>query len=71
MSCGLRKVRSVVHWTPPPFGALKFNVDGAAIEKPGLAGIGGVLCYHKGEVIVMFSKYAGSKESNEAEIWRC
>lgn len=68
MSCGLRKVRSVVNWPPPPFGALKFNVDGAAIRKSGPAGIGGVLCYHKGEVTLMFSKNAGSKESNEAEI---
>lgn len=28
---------------PPPFGILKFNVDGAARGNPGLAGIGGAL----------------------------
>lgn len=36
-----------VSWCPPPIGALKFDVDGAARGMPRLAGIGGVLRNHK------------------------
>lgn len=27
-----------------------------------------MLCNHKGEILLMFSKHVGSKESNEAEV---
>ena len=47
---------------------LKFNVDGVARGKQGLASIGGVLRNHKGEVMYMFSKHVGIKDSNEAEV---
>lgn len=30
MRCGPVRVRKVVHWSPPPLGAFKFNVNGAA-----------------------------------------
>ena len=43
-------------------------MDGAAKGKWGLAGIGGVLRNHKGEIIYMFSKHVGIKDSNEAEV---
>ena len=36
MGCDLIKVRRSVSWSPPPFGILKFNVDGMASGKPGL-----------------------------------
>lgn len=49
-------------------GVLKFHVDGAASSKLGPAGIGGVLRNHKGELLYMFSKNVGIKDSNEAEI---
>eukprot|EP00268_Persea_americana_P009152 TRINITY_DN13625_c0_g1_i4.p1 TRINITY_DN13625_c0_g1~~TRINITY_DN13625_c0_g1_i4.p1 ORF type:complete len:159 (-),score=28.79 TRINITY_DN13625_c0_g1_i4:37-513(-) len=52
----------------PPYGVLKFNVDGAAKGKPGLTGIEGVLRNHKGEVIYMFSKHVGINFSNETEV---
>lgn len=31
-------------WSPVLVDVLKFNVDGVASEKLGLAGVGGVLC---------------------------
>ena len=55
-------------WYPPPLGVVKFNVDGASRGKPGPAGIGGVLRYCKGEVLMMFSKYVSVGDSNEADV---
>ena len=52
----------------PPLNVLKFKVDGAARGKPGPAGIGGVLCNSKGEVLFMLSKHVGVRDSNEAEV---
>ena len=60
--------RSIL-WSPPPFGVLKFNVDGAARGKPRLAGIEGKLCNNKGEVLFMFSKHVGVCDSNEIEVF--
>ena len=37
MWCGRFKVTKFVPWSPPPLDVLKFNVDGAARGKPGLA----------------------------------
>ena len=68
MSCGPSKDRKVVCWRPPPSSWLKFNVDGAAKGKLGPADIGGVLRNGKGEVLFMFSKNVGIKESNEAKV---
>ncbi|XXG44210.1 hypothetical protein AAC387_Pa01g4073 [Persea americana] len=52
-----------------PRGFLKFNVDGAARKKPGPAGVEGVLAYIlQGNVLLMFSKKVGIKESNETEV---
>ena len=68
MLCGPTKVRIYVLWSPPPLGMLKFNVGGAARGKPGLASIRGVLHNDKGEVLFMFSKYVGARDSNEAEV---
>ena len=39
------KVEEVVSSSPPRFGSLKFNLDGAAKGKPGPTAIGGVLRY--------------------------
>ncbi|XVF78395.1 hypothetical protein PTKIN_Ptkin14bG0128600 [Pterospermum kingtungense] len=35
--------RPVSVWSAPPFGSVKFNVNGSSLGKPGLAGIGGTL----------------------------
>lgn len=55
LGCGLHIVRRSMSWVPPPLdGALKFSVDGEARGKPGLIGIGRVLCNSKGDVLVFF-----------------
>lgn len=46
----------------------KFDGDGAVKGKPNLTGIGGVLRYDKWEVLVIFPKYEGIKESTETEV---
>ena len=56
MGCGPVDVKKAIHWSPPPLGVLKFNVDGAVRGKLGLAGIIGVLRNSKGEVLLMFLK---------------
>lgn len=66
MVCGLSKGQRVVSWRPPPLGTLKFNVDSAARGKLGPTGMGGVLRNCKGEVLFLFSKHVGVKDSNEA-----
>lgn len=60
LSSGPSKVVKVVFWVPPTREVLKFNVDETARGKPGLAGIGGVLCNSDGDVLVLFSKHVGS-----------
>lgn len=54
-------------WSPP-FGELKFNVDGAARGNLGPAGIGGVLRNSDGVVFDLFSKNGGSMQYTEAEV---
>lgn len=66
MECSPIRVRKVVHWSPPPFGVLKFSVIGAVRGK---RGIGDVLCNSKGEVLFMFSKPMGIRNSNEVEVF--
>ena len=68
MRCGPVKVRKSILWSLPPICLFKFNVDGAARGKPGLAGIGGVLRNCNGDVLFMFSKYVWVCDSNEAEV---
>ena len=68
MVCSVPRIMKVEVWCPPARGLLKFNVDGAARGKPGPAGVGGVLRDHKGDVLLMFSKNVGIKESNETEV---
>ena len=67
MGCGSFKERRTIHWYPPPLGVFKFNVDDASRGKPGQAGIGGLLCNSKGEVLLMFSKNFGVCDSNAVE----
>lgn len=64
----LPRARKLAVWSPPPMGVLKFNMDGATRGKLVLAGIGGVLRYNKGDVLLLFSKKVELKESNEAKV---
>ncbi|XVE57145.1 hypothetical protein DITRI_Ditri04bG0068200 [Diplodiscus trichospermus] len=50
------------------YSSLKINVDGSALGKPGLAGIGGVLRDHLSNVKAFFSKSIGISDSNHAEL---
>ena len=54
LTMGISKKKMKVSWCSPTIGVLKFNVDGAAQGKLGLAGIGGVLRNHQGKVLYMF-----------------
>ena len=63
MKTGALKKKGIVSWCSPPCGVLKFNVDGATKGKPGLAGTGGVLGNHKGQVLFMFSKGLANNKS--------
>ncbi|KAK2642976.1 hypothetical protein Ddye_024739 [Dipteronia dyeriana] len=61
------KINKVEDWIPSQADILKFNVDGSVIEKPGSAGIGGVLRDLRGKVL--FSYHMGILDSNGAELW--
>ncbi|PWA41098.1 hypothetical protein CTI12_AA559960 [Artemisia annua] len=62
------KVKRPSQWCPPEDGSLKFNVDGSAKGKPGLAGIGGLLRNSEGVVVALFSMPVGIMDSNVAEV---
>ncbi|XVE84839.1 hypothetical protein DITRI_Ditri17bG0044900 [Diplodiscus trichospermus] len=55
-------------WSRPQPGFLKFNVDGSALGKLGLAGIGGVLRDSLASWFIVFSKLVGTANSNVAEL---
>lgn len=59
LCAGSSKMPRMVDWTPLKEEILKFNVDGAAREKPRPAGIGVGLHNSLREVMVMFSKHVG------------
>lgn len=54
LKVGASKKKMKAFWCPPHIRVPKSNVDGAAREKLGLAGIGGVLRNCKVEVWHMF-----------------
>lgn len=54
---------------PPTFGVLKLNVNVALKGKLGLAEIGGVLSNTKGKILLIFCKYVGVCDSNQAEVF--
>ncbi|OMP08802.1 hypothetical protein COLO4_06100 [Corchorus olitorius] len=60
--------RSIIPWSPPPLGSLKFNVDGASSGSSGMAGIGGVLRDNSGSVLLKFSKNIGQARAAKAEL---
>lgn len=64
-SCGVEEVGKL---DSPQEGVFKFNLNRAAREKPGLAGIGGVLRNSKEAVLMLFSKQVSIKQSNEVDV---
>lgn len=52
----------------PRAGIFKFYVDGAAKGKLGWVGIGVAVCNDKGEILCMFSKGVGVRDSKEVEV---
>ncbi|KAH1040261.1 hypothetical protein J1N35_042004 [Gossypium stocksii] len=65
---GKKLARSSKRWHPPQSSFLKFNIDGAASGRDGLAGIGGVLINELGEVLMSFSRAVGESYSITAEL---
>lgn len=55
------------NWQPPPDACLKLNFDGASRGNPGIAGIGGVIRNHQGNIIHIFYRSLGECTNNEAE----
>ncbi|XVF62072.1 hypothetical protein PTKIN_Ptkin08bG0187700 [Pterospermum kingtungense] len=68
LPCRVPTRRIETRWICPQMGCLKFNVDGSAKGKPRLAGIGGVLRDHEGNVKIQFMKSIGLADSNLAEL---
>ncbi|KAK3229324.1 hypothetical protein Dsin_001205 [Dipteronia sinensis] len=64
-----RKFPNRLEWFPPNKDVLKFNVDGAARETVGPAGIGGVLRNYQGKVCCIFSEHIGIHDAITAEVW--
>jgi len=56
-----------IGWSRPPVGFLKLNFDGASRGNPGLAGIGGVIRNHEGEILHIYSKALREGTNNEME----
>eukprot|EP00253_Pinus_taeda_P022158 PITA_22158 len=54
-------------WQLPPEACLKLNFDGASRGNPGIAGIGGAIRNHKGDIIHIFCRSLGECTNNEAE----
>ncbi|XVE68905.1 hypothetical protein DITRI_Ditri09bG0107000 [Diplodiscus trichospermus] len=64
-----RLVRPVVSWICPSVGALKFNVDGSYLGKPGPAGVGCLLRDHTGHTKICFSNANYESNSKAAVGW--
>ncbi|KAK1617952.1 hypothetical protein QYE76_023469 [Lolium multiflorum] len=63
---GRQKVRK--RWTPPDFGTVKLNVDGA-FGKDGAAGIGMAVRDYKGELIVAaFREVTNCRDATDSEL---
>lgn len=55
-------------WHPPPEGFLKYNINGASKDNPGVASFGGVLRDDTGSIISLFHGNLGKATNNMAEI---
>lgn len=57
----------IVEWTKPSIGWVKLNTDGASLGNPGIAGAGGLLRDHKGQLIFAFKEPLGHSTNTMAE----
>ncbi|KAK8534667.1 hypothetical protein V6N12_057311 [Hibiscus sabdariffa] len=65
----LRSETLVLHsWEAPPFGFVKFNVDGAMVGNGSKGGIGGILCDSSGTCLASFSLPSGLGPAVSAEL---
>ncbi|XVF78334.1 hypothetical protein PTKIN_Ptkin14bG0124000 [Pterospermum kingtungense] len=55
-------------WSKPPYGAVKYNVDGSSLGRSEPAGIKGIMRDHQENVLIRFSKSVGVEDSNIAEL---
>lgn len=56
------------YWYPPPQGFLKYNIDGAPKDNPGIAGYGGVLRDENGGLLFIFHCHLGRATNNMEEL---
>lgn len=57
-----RNRRMLAHWTTPPCGWVKLNIDGSFIKSSSNMGTGGLIRSEKGEWIHGFSSFEGHGE---------
>ena len=62
------RVPQLVKWQVPPYPFCKLNTDGSALDNPGLAGAGRVLCDYQGRWFTGFSTRVGITSNNLAEL---
>ena len=55
------------HWTPPPHGVLKINIDGSSQGSLGPAGIGGVAHCRSSDIKLFVSFHKGDYTNNLME----
>ena len=58
----------LTHWSPPPEGILKLNIDGSFLENFGSLGAGSVVRNHNGDWITGFSHYEDGGDALLAEL---
>lgn len=58
-----------IKWQPPPNDWHKLNTDGAAKNNSGVAGIGGIIRNHKGDMVAGFTKNIGCASNNKVKVW--
>ncbi|KAL8158946.1 LOW QUALITY PROTEIN: hypothetical protein V2J09_000483 [Rumex salicifolius] len=61
-------VNRPVHWSPPPAGWVKLNVDACSRGNPGPATIGGILRSNSGDANLCFSGNVGSYSALRVEL---
>ena len=66
-----KPVKSIipVGWEKPPWGWLKLNSDGSALNNPGKVGGGGLLRDHEGNWVKGYVRGIGYTNSFMAELW--
>ena len=63
-----KRVERYVRWPYPREGWVRLNTDGAAKGNPGIAGAGGLIRGHRGELFEMFASNCGVCSCTKAEL---